>query len=75
MIHAWHLWNAQREAGRRALANAGKFIHAHLMMHHAKAGLCRDVAMGSFAAPAAKLISEAKRRVAKLPELSSGRQT
>lgn len=30
MIHAWHLWNAQLEAGRRALASAGKFICAHL---------------------------------------------
>jgi acetyl esterase/lipase len=30
MIHAWHLWNAQLEAGRRALAGAGAFIRAHL---------------------------------------------
>jgi acetyl esterase/lipase len=30
MIHAWHLWNARLEAGRHALANAGKFICAHL---------------------------------------------
>jgi epsilon-lactone hydrolase len=30
MIHAWHLWNAHLEAGRRALANAGRFIHANL---------------------------------------------
>jgi monoterpene epsilon-lactone hydrolase len=30
MIHAWHLWNAQLEAGRRALAGAGKFIGEHL---------------------------------------------
>ena len=30
MIHAWHLWNAQLEAGRHALASAGKFICAHL---------------------------------------------
>jgi monoterpene epsilon-lactone hydrolase len=30
MIHAWHLWNAQLEAGRRALVNAGEFIRAHL---------------------------------------------
>jgi monoterpene epsilon-lactone hydrolase len=30
MIHAWHLWNAHLEAGRRALASAGKFICAHL---------------------------------------------
>src|SRR5438309_5411205 len=26
MIHAWHLWNAHLEPGRRALANAGMFI-------------------------------------------------
>jgi len=30
MIHAWHVWNAHLEAGRRALANAGAFIRAHL---------------------------------------------
>jgi len=30
MIHAWHLWNAQLEASRRALANAGAFIRAQL---------------------------------------------
>ena len=30
MIHAWHLWNAQLEAGRRALASAGAFIRAHV---------------------------------------------
>jgi epsilon-lactone hydrolase len=30
MIHAWHLWNAHLEAGRRALADAGAFIRAHL---------------------------------------------
>src|SRR5215468_8942324 len=30
MIHAWPLWNAQLEDGRRALANAGAFIRAHL---------------------------------------------
>ena len=30
MIHAWHLWNAQLEAGRRALASTGAFIRAHL---------------------------------------------
>jgi monoterpene epsilon-lactone hydrolase len=27
MIHAWHLWNAHLEAGRRALESAGAFIH------------------------------------------------
>jgi monoterpene epsilon-lactone hydrolase len=26
MIHAWHLWNAHLQAGRRALINAGAFI-------------------------------------------------
>lgn len=26
MIHAWHLWNAHLEPGRRALAKAGSFI-------------------------------------------------
>jgi acetyl esterase/lipase len=30
MIHAWPLWNAQLEQGRRALANAGAFIREHL---------------------------------------------
>src|SRR5438876_1262571 len=30
MIHAWPLWNEHLEAGRRALANAGAFIRAHL---------------------------------------------
>src|SRR5262249_9926403 len=30
MIHAWHLWNAHLEAGRLALASAGKFIRASL---------------------------------------------
>src|SRR6184192_4148048 len=30
MIHAWPLWNAHLEDGRRALANAGAFIRAHL---------------------------------------------
>src|SRR5262249_8460660 len=30
MIHAWPLWNAQLEAGRHALANAGTFIRSHL---------------------------------------------
>jgi epsilon-lactone hydrolase len=30
MIHAWPLWNAKLEDGRRALANAGQFIRAHL---------------------------------------------
>jgi acetyl esterase/lipase len=30
MIHAWPLWNTHLESGRRALANAGAFIRAHL---------------------------------------------
>src|SRR5256885_1689059 len=30
MIHAWPLWNARLEDGRRALASAGEFIRAHL---------------------------------------------
>jgi epsilon-lactone hydrolase len=30
MIHAWPLWNARLESGRRALANAGAFIKEHL---------------------------------------------
>jgi acetyl esterase/lipase len=28
MIHAWHLWNARLEEGRRALAQAGAFMQA-----------------------------------------------
>ena len=30
MIHAWPLWNAGLEDGRRALANAGAFVCGHL---------------------------------------------
>jgi acetyl esterase/lipase len=30
MIHAWHLWNAHLEAGRRALGSFGEFIRAYL---------------------------------------------
>ena len=30
MIHAWPLWNAHLEPGRRALASAGEFIHDHI---------------------------------------------
>ncbi len=30
MIHAWPLWNAHLEPGRRALMNAGAFIRTHL---------------------------------------------
>jgi len=29
MIHAWPLWNAKLQDGRRALAKAGQFIRAH----------------------------------------------
>jgi acetyl esterase/lipase len=32
MIHAWPVWNAGLEDGRRALASAGQFIRAHLQM-------------------------------------------
>ena len=30
MIHAWHLWNAHLEPGRRALVSAGAFIRRQL---------------------------------------------
>lgn len=30
MTHAWHIWNAHLDAGRRALARAGAFINYHL---------------------------------------------
>jgi acetyl esterase/lipase len=30
MIHAWPMWNAHLEPGRRALAHAGAFIRSHL---------------------------------------------
>ena len=30
MIHAWPMWNARLEPGRRALARAGEFILRHL---------------------------------------------
>ena len=30
MIHAWHLWNAHLEPGRRALVSAGAFIKEHI---------------------------------------------
>jgi monoterpene epsilon-lactone hydrolase len=30
MIHAWPMWNAHLEPGRRALAHAGEFIRRHL---------------------------------------------
>jgi len=37
MIHAWHLWNAHLQPGRRALASAAAFIRQHL--HSSTAGL------------------------------------
>lgn len=30
MIHAWPVWNAKLDAGRRALASAGQFMRAHI---------------------------------------------
>jgi hypothetical protein len=30
MIHAWPVWNANLEDGRRALADAGQFIRPHI---------------------------------------------
>jgi acetyl esterase/lipase len=30
MTHAWHMWNAHLDAGRRALADAGGFLKRHL---------------------------------------------
>jgi epsilon-lactone hydrolase len=30
MTHAWQMWNAHLDAGRRALASAGSFLHQHL---------------------------------------------
>ena len=30
MVHAWHLWNAHLEEGRRALGNAGAFMQRYL---------------------------------------------
>ena len=38
MIHAWHLWNARLEPGRRALANAGRFIRRQLEAAHPSSG-------------------------------------
>jgi len=34
MIHAWPLWNAHLEDGRRALVNAGAFISRHIEQSH-----------------------------------------
>jgi acetyl esterase/lipase len=30
MIHAWHLWNAHLEEGRRALGHAGGFLRRYV---------------------------------------------
>ena len=30
MIHAWPLWNAHLDAGRRALISAGSFVREHI---------------------------------------------
>jgi len=38
MIHAWPLWNAQLEPGRRALASAGAFIRAHAFWERVSLG-------------------------------------
>lgn len=38
MIHAWPLWNAQLEPGRRALASAGAFIRAHVFSERVSLG-------------------------------------
>ena len=38
MIHAWPLWNAQLEPGRRALAGAGAFIRAHVFSGRVRPG-------------------------------------
>lgn len=38
MIHAWPLWNAQLEPGRRALASAGAFIRAHVFSERVSPG-------------------------------------
>ena len=32
MTHAWQMWNAHLDAGRRALASAGGFVHHHLQI-------------------------------------------
>ncbi len=35
MIHAWHLWNAHLEPGRKALVSTGVFIRRHFRMPEA----------------------------------------
>jgi epsilon-lactone hydrolase len=36
MIHAWPMWNAHLEAGRRALASAGAFVRRHMDTERAR---------------------------------------
>src|SRR4029077_7781710 len=38
MIHAWPLWNAQLESGRRALVSAGAFIREHVFSERVPLG-------------------------------------
>jgi acetyl esterase/lipase len=38
MIHAWPLWNAQLEPGRRALASAGAFVRARIFSERGSLG-------------------------------------
>ena len=38
MIHAWPLWNAQLEPGRRALASAGAFNRSHVFSERVSSG-------------------------------------
>ena len=33
MTHAWPMWNAHLDAGRRALSGAGAFAHRHLYQY------------------------------------------
>ena len=47
MIHAWHLWNAHLEPGRRALASAGAFIRVNLSGSNCCSVTTRSVARES----------------------------
>jgi len=38
MIHAWPLWNAQLEPGRRALASVGAFVRSHAFSERVSLG-------------------------------------
>src|SRR5437870_5340990 len=38
MIHAWPLWNAQLEPGRRALASVGAFVRSHVFAERVSSG-------------------------------------